>query len=360
MKAIGSYGWLLALGMVLAGCLSCSDGGPTASPGLRIRIVGYLRTNRLDFASASLGNGRILVAGGVGNGGVLLSSAEVFDLKAGRSEYTPCSLQMGRRGAVGASLPGGRAIVIGGGPTNAQTALVTEVFDAATGCFTPGPSLVAQRGATEGARTQADSSVLVFEGLPLDSADSTGGAEVLSANASAFQAIDRDLGAQRDLMTTVELQDESTLLTGGEEVMNGQLVNSAQAVRYDPSTRKFRQILPGLTETRLFHTASTLPNGVVVILGGLVGGRGPTGDCETFDPATETFSSVGACLLEGRVLASAFTLSNGKILVLGGLTQFGQVPTRRTIVVDPASWRLRARPYNGSRARPAPRDQRWT
>src|SRR5437762_2808218 len=75
-----------------------------------------------------------------------------------------------------------------------------------------------------------------------------------------------------------------------------------------------------MTVPRLFHTATLLPNGKVLIAGGYTGCFGPSGQCtatnsaELYDPASGTFTTAGSMntvhptggvlLPDGRVLFS--------------------------------------------------------
>jgi uncharacterized delta-60 repeat protein len=72
---------------------------------------------------------------------------------------------------------------------------------------------------------------------------------------------------------------------------------------------------------RLWHTATLLPNGKVLIAGGATNG-GPTPP-RLYDPASGTFSATGTTGV--RYLHTATLLRNGKVLFVGGAGSSGQL-----------------------------------
>lgn len=98
----------------------------------------------------------------------------------------------------------------------------------------------------------------------------------------------------------------------------------------------FSCALDHIREPRAFHTATALPDGRVLIVGGLVADA--TGDThvlnadnemfvtssvELYDPATGRFSEVSIPGLTPRAFHHALPLANGDIALLGGLTVNG-------------------------------------
>jgi hypothetical protein len=72
-----------------------------------------------------------------------------------------------------------------------------------------------------------------------------------------------------------------------------------------------------LGEARASHTATLLPDGRVLVVGGSDGQGGIRASAEVWDPVTETFGPAGAL---GEALASntATLLPDGRVLVVGG------------------------------------------
>jgi hypothetical protein len=73
--------------------------------------------------------------------------------------------------------------------------------------------------------------------------------------------------------------------------------------------------LPSMSEARAGHTATTLVDGRVLIVGGLSSGATPS--AELFDPAVRRFSATGT-LRVPRAAHTATLLSDGRVLIAGG------------------------------------------
>lgn len=84
------------------------------------------------------------------------------------------------------------------------------------------------------------------------------------------------------------------------------------------------------------HTATLLPNGKVLVAGGVSGAF--LASAEWFDPATGTWTPTGP-LGTARVNHTATLLSNGKVLIAGGenLRELGADPLASAELYDPAT-----------------------
>ena len=74
---------------------------------------------------------------------------------------------------------------------------------------------------------------------------------------------------------------------------------------------------PAMPVGRGFHTASLLPNGKVLVVGGNQTFRALAASAELYDPRTRMWSSAGM-LTTPRSLHTATLLKNGKVLIVGG------------------------------------------
>lgn len=92
-----------------------------------------------------------------------------------------------------------------------------------------------------------------------------------------------------------------------------------------------------MTVPRTHHTATLLPNGKVLIVGGFIDPNAsvPTAVAELYDPATGLFSATGN-LGQARAIPGVVLLPNGKVLVVGGLTS-GNTMTASAELYDPAA-----------------------
>ena len=129
------------------------------------------------------------------------------------------------------------------------------------------------------------------------------------------------------------LLDGRVLIAGGFTDINS-LTNTSTAELYDPSDGTF-SLTGSMTTGRGGHTATLLPNGKVLIAGGLVSGNtGFISSAELFDPSTGTFSPTGSLSI-GRSAASATLLDlNGKVLIVGGQVS-GFLRTSSAELYDP-------------------------
>ena len=84
----------------------------------------------------------------------------------------------------------------------------------------------------------------------------------------------------------------------------------------DPGTRTF-STTGSLHEARLDHAAALLPDGRVLVMGGM-GERGVLASAEIWDPGTGSFSPTGS-LTTARMVDAATPLSDGRVLVVGGV-----------------------------------------
>ena len=135
--------------------------------------------------------------------------------------------------------------------------------------------------------------------------------------------------AARAIHTATLLPDGRVLVVGGA---NPDGASPAVAEIWDPATEAFSPA-GSLLQPRGWHSATLLPDGRVLV----VGGRGGDGfvPAESWDPGTESFTSVGS-LAEGRWRHAATLLADGRVLVVGGLDA-GLVPRTDAENLDPAT-----------------------
>ena len=149
--------------------------------------------------------------------------------------------------------------------------------------------------------------------------------------------------------TATRLADGRVLVVGGltccvstPGIISAFSIDTAEI--YDPDTDQFTPT-GSLASARAFHTATLLPDGRVLIAGGLPFGidvNPPPANAEIYDPSTGAFSPAGN-LRVARGKHAAVLLTDGRVLVIGGLDSFeSTIGIPATEVFDPATniWSL--------------------
>ena len=149
-------------------------------------------------------------------------------------------------------------------------------------------------------------------------------AEVHDVDTGAVAAT-RPLTAARFSHTATLLPNGKVLIVGGSDGS----VPIGSAELYDPAMATFTAT-GLLNAARQFHTATLLPSGKVLICGGrgTAGGSVPVAAAELYDPTTGTFTNTGS-MLSPRYQHTATLLANGKVLIAGGY-KFGTVAAMGT------------------------------
>ncbi|MDQ6911904.1 MAG: hypothetical protein M3128_03410 [Verrucomicrobiota bacterium] len=225
---------------------------------------GTLSFPRVNPTGNLLPNGKVLIAGGAGQAG-FLASAELYD-PTSHSWTATGSLAHARSLHTAILLPNGKVLVAGGIGSNGAALASAELYDPATGLWTGTGDLVSAH-ADHNAMLLGSGKVLVEAGLNRT-------------------ALDPDC-------TIAELYDPATetwTRTGDLQVPRGQ------------------------------HTASLLPDGSVLIVGGEKGDSQALASTERYDPTTETWTLSGS-LITARLMHRATLLRNARLLITGGTDQ---------------------------------------
>jgi large repetitive protein len=107
------------------------------------------------------------------------------------------------------------------------------------------------------------------------------------------------------------------LIAGGYGLTDDGLVPLESAELYDPTTASFSPANTSMVEARAGHTATTLTDGRILLVGGYGPGNIASNTAEIYDPATGKFTATGN-LNDGRYGHTATLLRNGTVLIAGG------------------------------------------
>jgi Kelch motif/Galactose oxidase, central domain len=210
-----------------------------------------------------------------------------------------------------ARLANGKVLIAGGG--NGSAFFTAEIFDPATGTFTPTGNMHVGRFFFT-ATLLRNGRVLVAGGI-CDNHGCTGAgtssAELYNPATGTF-ALTGSMSVVRSAHTATLLTDGTVLVTGGSTSTGV----TATAELFDPSTRVFTPTA-SMQSKRELHTATRLTNGTVLVTGG-INGSITLSSAELFEPTTGSFMPTGH-MKTVRAEHAANLLGNGDVLITGGI-----------------------------------------
>jgi hypothetical protein len=275
---------------------------------------------RFCHTATRLLNDKVWFAGSPWTNTALLLRTELYDPATGT--FTPTPTMTSRCHATATLLGDGRVFVAGGDTTLATT----ELFDVHTNTISPGATLAVARE-DHTATLLANGTVLLVGGWGAQY-KSLSSAEIFAPSSGTITQAGA-MATPRSWHTATALRDGRVLIVGGwsgTASASGNYVGKPVAVAelFDPATGAFHSS-GSLSTARHSHAAVSLPDGRVLIVGGsdsddptrIVVEPHPLASAEIFDPAMGAFTPAPAMMVP-RVGATATALTNGEILVVGG------------------------------------------
>lgn len=263
-------------------------------------------------------DGRVLLVGGDSQG----PCAEIYDPATGLFTQTgsPNVIHIEHTATL---LPDGRVLIAGGqepgtsGCPPGESYAVAEIYDPATGTFSLTGTLNAARSCHT-ATLLPSGEVLITGGMKFTSPGASvclDSAELYDPTAGTFSVIG-NMGRARCNHRATLLSNGNVLITGGAGA------KQLFAEVFDAATGSFRTT-GEMNTLRQSHTATLLADGRVLIAGGqsVEAIPGGTDLAELYDPVTEAFTAIDS-MSEARWEHTATLLPNGQVLVVGGFFEF--------------------------------------
>jgi hypothetical protein len=156
--------------------------------------------------------------------------------------------------------------------------------------------------------------------------------EVYQQQSGIFVA-SANMTVARDGHDATLLQNGQVLITGGDVKSGSSSAPTASAEVYDPCAQTFTAT-GSMTDARVGHTATLLPNGKVLVAGGQNSRFVTQATADLYDPTTGLFTPTGN-MTTPRVEHIAVLLANGKVLIAGGENNGGILASAE--LYDPAT-----------------------
>jgi N-acetylneuraminic acid mutarotase len=220
-----------------------------------------------------------------------LASAEIYDPQTGTFSLTG-SLNTARYNAAAIQLANGQILVAGG--SNEYYALnVAELYNPSTGSFTTTASGLETARSSPDVTLLNSSLVLVSGGSTCQTPTCpTNTAELYNPTANGFQYTSGNMNVSRVNHAAVLLTNGQVLLAGGTNQCYGpsSCISDATTEVYDPTAGTF-SLTQGLAAARSGHTGTLMPDGSVLLAGGIAGGT-TLSSVEFYQPASLTPSGL--------------------------------------------------------------------
>jgi len=279
--------------------------------------TGTMPTGRTAATATLLNSGRVLVAGGIDATGMAVTSAEIYDPSTGT--FSTTGPMVTPRAYFAATLlcnlsappcNDPRVLVTGGSDASGSALQSAELYDPATGAFSPTAAPMQFVHASHTA-------TLLNTGKVLVAGWGNAFAELFDPATKTF--------TQTGSMVQPRVGHAATLLKNGKVLFTGGIQGAptnttvlAEAELYDPGSGSFSATLQPMAIARNLHTATLLSDGTVLVTGGLDSAGKPLASAEVFTLTTQSFAAAKGSMETPRAIHTATRLTDGTVLVAGG------------------------------------------
>jgi hypothetical protein len=293
--------------------------------------TGNMTSSRFFHTATLLNNGKVLVVGGAASpGGDPVASAELYD-PATETFTATGNMTVARTEHTATVLADGRVLVAGGVAAGNVGLGSAELYDPTTGTFTATGSMTSARWAHT-STLLSNGKVLVTGGIPGGDAG-LASAELYDPSTGIFAATG-NMNTPRYSHTATLLSNGQVLIVGGFGLVQTQGLTGPGVVSaddlYDPTTGTFTATGSMNTPPRYEHAAKLLTNNLVLVTGG-DDGSSALNTADLYDVATGTFAPTASMNLGNtgrpsygaRIFHTATLLNDGTMLVAGGYSSGG-------------------------------------
>jgi hypothetical protein len=311
-------GALIAVALLAAGCGGGGGGGGSASvaPGITaggsFTNVAPMTKARVYHSATLLGDGRILIAGGLVGPSAGTADVEILDPTTGTiTSAAPMSAARLQHSAV--LLPTKKVLVIGGQSDRFGAALrSTELYDPATNRWTAGPQLVEGRAGAAVALYESGKKVLIAGGFSW-----TGNQPVVSRTAEIYSADSNTVAATTGQMQSARCAGKAItqgngqilLASGYSSVASG---TPAQSEIYDIRNDTF--VAVAMSDVRADAVVAAIDSGAIYGIGGVTSAAVTLSSAEQFDGQSW---SRGSAAKVARAQAAAGVIG-AEVVIIGG------------------------------------------
>ena len=270
--------------------------------------TGSMQTPREGHTATLLRDGQVLVAGGSDNGVHTLDSAEIYDPRSGAWHFAG-HLTVPRVAHVAVLLGSGQVLIAGGGRGDMPGGYIVyqsaETYNPELRQFTRVPAHMNSDRVGAAALLLNDGRALIVGGksgkvltsfgpgtLNLNSLAPLNTAETYDPESSSF-VLTGKLQAPHYLPRLVKLQDGNVLVTSGWKIQGPVVVGMADAEVFLPASNSFSGVAP-MHVARLQNSSTLLPDGNVLVAGGVDGNGQITASVEFYDSRAHRFVVSGA------------------------------------------------------------------
>lgn len=265
---------------------------------------------------------------------VLVVTASNFAYAASGTWTKTASVHTPRDGHTATLLPNGN-VVIAGGENNNQVTAASEVYSPTFDSWTVEGHLNVARSSAS-AVLLPNGEVLIAGGCVADCLGATTASAELYHSLSDTWTSTNAMETARVYFSMVRMHNGEILVAGGCTSLdaNGCTGVTNKAEIYNPATGKWTAT-SSMTAARGNLTATLLPNGQVLVAGGINSTGDPLGTAELYNPVTGKWTATGK-MITARDEHTATLLPTGEVLIAGGENIFG-VTTTITELYNPST-----------------------